>query len=548
MYIRITKNSRGEAYYHLVESFRREGKVRQRVLLSLGRVEEGKLQKLAEAVSKHLDRVTALNLASSIDISQAYLYGPLLLLQHMADQLGISNVLSGIAQKHDRLQFNFERAVFSMVVSRFMEPISKLGLWDRMLDRFYPGLFDNEIELHHFYRSLDLLSTHKEDIEKQLFYYGKDLFNVQVDVVLYDLTTLRFESTRTDLGDLPRFGYSKERRSDCTQVVLGLLTDTEGIPLGFEVHPGNTFEGKTLEGMVRKLRKKFTVNRFIFVADRGLFSTENLKYLRKDCGEFIVGFKIGTSKKIIRDEFYDIDRFSFVNDELAWYETQKDEDRYIVTWSKSRAERDHKAREEILDKIRIKLSRKNVTVKDFVSNTNYKKYVCISINNKPAINHEAIEKERKKDGFFGIITNVKKEAMSAAHIISEYKQLWRIEDAFGELKGTFKTRPVFHWTDDRIIGHIMVCFLAYLCEAHLTKNLRSKAELLNSKAIDKDCIKPRPLTSVQGLKELNQVFAIPIKMRNQTIWVRTDIPENAMKLLNAISIKIPPKILKKEEM
>jgi hypothetical protein len=94
----------------------------------------------------------------------------------------------------------------------------------------------------------------------------------------------------------------------------------------------------------------------------------------------------------------------------------------------------------------------------------------------------------------------------------------------------------------------MVCFLAYLCEAHLTKNLRAKAELLNSKAIAKDCIKPRPLTSVQGLKELNQVLAIPIKMRNQKIWVRTDIPENAMKLLNAISIKIPPKILKKEGM
>jgi len=546
MYIRVTKNSRGNAYYHLVESFRLGEKVRQRVLLSLGRVDEGKLEQLAEAISKHLDRVTALNLAESIDISQAYLFGPLLLLQHMAEQLGISNVLSGIAQKHDRLQFNFERAVFSMIVSRFMEPISKLGLWDRMLDRFYPGLFDNDIELHHLYRSLDLLCTHKEDIEKQLFYYGKDLFNVQVDIVLYDLTTLRFESTRTDLADLPRFGYSKEKRSDCTQVVLGLLTNTEGIPLGFEVHPGNTFEGKTLEGMVSKLRKKFTVNRFIFVADRGLFSSENLKYLRKDSGEFIVGFKIGSSKKIIRDEFYDINRFSFVNDELAWYETQKDQERYIVTWSKSRAERDRKAREDILDKIREKLSRKNVTDKEFVSNINYKKYVCINSKNKPTLNQEAIEKEKRKDGFFGIITNVKKDAMSAARIISEYKQLWRIEDAFGELKGTFKTRPVFHWTDERIIGHIMICFLAYLCEAHLTKNLRAKDEQLNSKAIEKDCIKPRPLTPVQGLKELNQVLAIPIKMKKQTIWLRTDIPENAMKLLKAISIKIPPKILKKE--
>lgn len=548
MYIRITKNSRGNAYYHLVESFRHEGKVRQRVLLSLGRVDEGKLEKLAEAVSKHLDRVTALNLAESIDISQAYLFGPLLFLQHMTDQLGISAVLSGIAQRHDRLQFNFEKAVFSMIVSRFMEPISKLGLWERMLDRFYPGLFDNDIELHHLYRSLDLLSTHKEDIEKQLFYYGKDLFNVKVDVVLYDLTTLRFESTRTDMANLPRFGYSKEKRSDCTQVVLGLLTDTEGIPLGFEVHPGNTFEGKTLEGMVSKLREKFTVNRFIFVADRGLFSSENLKHLRKDSGEFIVGFKIGSSKKIIQDEFYDIDRFTFINDELAWFETQKDQDRYIVTWSKSRAERDLKAREDILNKIKKKLSRKNLTDKEFVSNTNYKKYICINSKDKPSLNQEAIEKESRKDGFFGIITNVKKDAMSAARIVSEYKQLWRIEDAFGELKGTFKTRPVFHWTDDRIIGHIMICFLAYLCEAHLTKNLRAKAEQLNSKAIEKDCIKSRPLTSVWGLKELNQVLAIPVKMKKQTIWVRTDIPENAMKLLNAINMKIPPKILKKTEM
>jgi len=548
MYIRITKNSRGDAYYHLVESYRHEGKVRQRVLLSLGRVEEGRLEQLADAISKHLDRVTALSLAESIDISQAYLYGPLLILEHLYEKLGIGTILSGIAQGHVRLQFDFERVVFSMVASRFMEPISKLGLFDRMLDRFYPGLFENEIELQHFYRSLDLLSNHKEEIEKKLFYYGKDLFNVQVDVVLYDLTTLRFESTRTDLANLPRFGYSKEHRSDCTQVVLGLLTDTHGIPLGFEVHPGNTFEGKTLEGMVTKLRKKYAVNRFIFVADRGLFSANNLKYLRKDSGEFIVGFKIGTSKKKVQDEFYDISRFTFINDELACYETQDDQDRYIITWSKTRAERDRKTREDILDKIITKLSKKKLTNKEFISNSNYKKYVCVSDKERPTLNLEAIEKESRRDGFFGIITNVKKESMSSERIISEYKQLWRIEDAFGELKGTFKTRPVFHWTDERIIGHIMVCFLAYLCEAHLTKSLREKDEKLNSKSIEQGWINSRSLTVVQGMKELNQVLAIPVKVRKQILWVRTDIQENAMKLLRAMNMKIPPKILKKEEM
>ena len=130
-----------------------------------------------------------------------------------------------------------------------------------------------------------------------------------------------------------------------------------------------------MEGIVTKLRKKYAVNRFIFVADRGLFSANNLKYLRKDSGEFIVGFKIGTSKKKVQDEFYDINRFTFINDELACYETQDDQYRYIITWSKTRAERDRKTREDILDKIKTKLSKKKLTNKEFISNSNYKKYV-----------------------------------------------------------------------------------------------------------------------------------------------------------------------------
>jgi len=122
----------------------------------------------------------------------------------------------------------------------------------------YPQMVNHDIALQHIYRRMDLLCKHKEDIESFLFNYGKDLFSINVDVVLYDLTTLRFESTRTDLGELRQFGYSKEMRSDCTQVVLGLLTDTQGIPLCFEVHPGNTFEGNTLDGIVDRIGKKIS--------------------------------------------------------------------------------------------------------------------------------------------------------------------------------------------------------------------------------------------------------------------------------------------------
>lgn len=117
---------------------------------------------------------------------------------------------------------------------------------------------------------------------------------------------------------LPRFGYSKEHRHDCTQVVLGLLTDTEGIPLCFEVHPGNTFEGKTLKGIVDKMKNKFQVRRFIFVADRGLFSSDNLKYIKDQKGEFVVGMRLGKLQKPT-DSFYDTKKYKWINDGLAIY-------------------------------------------------------------------------------------------------------------------------------------------------------------------------------------------------------------------------------------
>ena len=162
------------------------------------------------------------------------------------------------------------------------------------------------------------------------------------------------------------------------------------------------------------------------------------------------------------------------------------------------------------------------------------------------LNHKAIAEEAKKDGFFGIITNV--VSMEASEIITHYKQLWKIEDAFGEIKGTLKTRPMFHWNDKRIIGHLVLCFLAYLCEAQLTKLLRENQKTLEKKSIGKKFIQSRELTVVQAMDELNHVMAVPVKVRKQTIWVRTDIPPNAQNLIKAIGMRIPPKILKKTKM
>lgn len=546
MYIRTTKNQRGHSYYHLVEAYRQDGKVKQRTLMSLGRVEDNRIEELATAISKHLETINIFNLSKEIDISDTYILGPLLVLERMLENLGIKTVLQSVLSQHKRLLFDFEKVVFTQLCSRFIKPVSKLALYDNWVSRMYPEMIDHQVNLQHIYRSLDILADHKEEIEKFLYQWKKDLFTINVDVVLYDLTTLRFESTREDLGELRKFGYSKEMRTDCTQVVLGLLTDTEGIPLCFEVYPGNTFEGKTLQDIVEKMRGKFSIRRFIFIADRGLFSFENLDHIRADGGEFIVGLKMGSMAKQRQEDFYDISKFNWINEELAFYEIDLNGDRCIITWSKSRNERDRKAREDILEKILLKLAAEKKLAKNFITNRNYKKYLKTQGKDYCELNHSAIAEEAKKDGFFGIITNV--ASMNASDIVTHYKQLWKIEDAFGEIKGTLKTRPMFHWNDKRIIGHLVLCFLAYLCEAHLTESLRKNHEQLDKKSIKKKIIESRELTVVQAMDELNHVMAIPVKVRKQTIWVRTDIPPNAQNLMKAIGMRIPPKILQKTEM
>lgn len=551
MFIRVVKNSTGQAYYQLVESYWQEGRSKQRLLLSLGRVgDDGEkaLDDIARAISKYRDVMTASQLAKEISVDQTFILGPLLILEKIFDRFGVTDSLGKIVTKHDQLEINFCKTIFTIVACRFVKPGSKLKIFEHWLKLLYPDMIDSDLPLHHLYRALDLLAEHKEDIEKDLYWRDRDLLSEPTDIVLYDLTTLRFESTQKT-EELRRFGYSKEMRSDCTQVVFGLLLNTDGIPLGFEVYPGNTFEGNTLEGIVNKMREKFQIRRMIFVADRGLFSSKNLNFLRKDGGEFIVGHRLGSLKGLEKESLYNLESFNWIIAGLlaAKEIATQDGDRLIVTWSMVRAERDIKTRKDILEKIEKKITtkKKNVTVKALISNTNYHKFLKGLDGGHPELNLEAIAEDSKKDGFFGVVTNVKD--LTAEQIITNYKELWKIEDAFGEIKGTLKARPVFHWTDKRIIGHLTACFIAFYCEAQITKLLREKKKSLKSKAIENGDIKARSLTVAEALRELNEIRAVPVKMRGQTVWCRTDIVGNAVEVFRAIGAKIPSKILKIEK-
>ena len=138
MFVRTTRNGAGQAYYHLVESYRSDGKVKQRTLLSLGRVEDGKLEQLAEAIAKHTDLLSALDVAKTVGVENTYVLGPLLVLRGLFAQLGIDEALERLERAHPKLEFSLREVVFALVAARFVRPASKLAVYEQMLEEFYP--------------------------------------------------------------------------------------------------------------------------------------------------------------------------------------------------------------------------------------------------------------------------------------------------------------------------------------------------------------------------------------------------------------------------
>lgn len=131
-------------------------------------------------------------------------------------------------------------------------------------------------------------------------------------------------------------------------------------------------------------------------------------------------------------------------------------------------------------------------------------------------------------------------------LFAQYKELWRIEDAFGELKGTLKARPVFHWKDRRIVGHLTMCFIALVCEAHVTRALRQQRDSYEGRAVHDNVIDKRQLTAATALRELSEVRAIPVSLGRERLWVRTDIQGHAALLFQRLGLRIPPRLLKRE--
>ena len=383
----------------------------------------------------------------------------------------------------------------ALVLGRIAGPESKLKT-ARVLARDYLVNYP----LEKFYRTMDRALKFKDKAQDIVLEKTKKLHEGSLNVMLFDVTTLYFESVSQD--DLKDFGFSKDNKFKEVQIVLSLITTDKGYPVGYKLFPGNTSEGKTLIAHLTDVQKRFDLKKVILIADRGMFSEANLKDMEDKGIEYIVACKLRVLSKSKKEEFLTDNDFiaSVVEKDLYWikdYEHNKR--RLIVSYSSSRASKDKKMRERLVERILKKAKDGKVKAGDLIGNNGSKKFIKVQ-GKKLEVDQNKITEEARWDGLHGVITN--NTRLISSTILSRYRQLWKIEEAFRFNKHDLKMRPIYHWKPDRIKSHILICYLAFAVSRFTMEKInRGRQERLDE----------RPLSFARCIEELSRMESHIVK-------------------------------------
>jgi transposase len=369
---------------------------------------------------------------------------------HVFAQLGYDKILSGkkdIELLHD------------IVLMRIANPGSKFKA-----QRLLANRFARAHNLDSIYRMMDKVYPKIDLIKTKTFRRAQQLIPKTIDILFFDCTTLYFESTETD--DLRRFGYSKDHRFNTTQLVLALATNSDGLPLGYELFEGNKAEVSTLLICLDSWKKQFNIGCVCFVADRAMMSETNLSTLESRGYQYVVAAKLrGMSDELKADILSDKQyHATLLGDELAWTgEFSYKNRRLVVSYKNSRARRDAKQREQVLNKINKTLGSDGNTQK-LITNKGVKKFTKTE-ETKTILDEEKIAEDMAWDGLHGVITNIREAPH--AEILARYARLWKIEESFRLNKCTLSMRPIFHFKTERIHAHIAICYMAFSVLRHM---------------------------------------------------------------------------------
>ena len=475
MFVRIKPKPNGKKSIQIVESYRRADKVSQKIVRHVGQAatdrEVEEMTRLAQSIITEMEeeKQPTLPFLDPIKIlknnrrrkesTDTVKIGNLREEQRIID--GIGDVFGKlykdlkldtlICGTHKDAQWN--DILESCVLARIANPVSKRRSAS-LLEEDY-GI---KIPLEKIYRVMDHVSDREADIKQHIAQTTLSLFQKHVDVLFFDVTTLYFESIKTD--ELRDFGFSKDCKFKEVQVVLALVTTTKGLPITYRLFPGNTYEGGALVEMVRDLQTQYTINNILLVADRAMFNEENLSQMESLGIQYIVAARLKALPRNLKTDLFQAEyKADVIGDELHWLkEFEHKSRRLIVGYSSKRAKKDAADRQRLVDRLMKKVKGDKIQVKDLIPNYGSKKYISVE-NSSATINQEKIDADAQWDGLHGVITNVTDK--TPCELLSRYRDLWQIEEAFRINKHDLKMRPIFHWTENRIKAHIAICFLAF---------------------------------------------------------------------------------------
>jgi len=551
MFVRVI-TSKGNRYLNIIESYRDGKKTKQRVIANLGRVDKleiDSIERLAEKLLSVVESEKKIEQTSTPNIEELdrYNYG-YVVYRKLWNRFKLDKILDKLVVDK-KIKYDFKSVVFSMVVDRLMKPKSKLALIENKEDYFH---INDELQLNHIYRGLDILAANKIEIEEALFNQNKTMFNISTDIVFYDVTTFYYESKNEN--DLKKFGYSKDGKFGDVQIVMGLMIDKNGLPIGYELFSGNTFDSKTMVKVLDNLKEKFNLDKVIIVADRGLNSKINLKYI-KDAGyDYLMAVSIKSLNKKMKDAI--LDKKSYTNilasedsedglyayktleyDNVVKYEEEitnsdtgevsrtKEEitlkEKFVCTYSDKRARKDQYDRGLGLDKANTIIL--NNQKSSLTTTRSFKKFIQKESKEDNCnefimgMDWMKIKEQQRYDGFYAITTS--KLDLDPKEIIQNYRNLHKIEDSFRVLKSTFNTRPIFHHKEQRIEAHFIVCFIAFMLERDLEIRLKK------SKSFTAYTITPERIKEALNSLELSK-----IKVDNKTLYMKSNHSNGKKKL------------------
>jgi transposase len=492
MFIKRIKKNNGRTHLYLVEGYRVNGKIKHRTVDSIGILEELEkmypnedvIEMLTQKYKINYDKITIDFATMSKERTLIKNYG-YYILEALYEKVGISAFVRAYMRGLN-VEYDLDEMLKLLVFSRILYPESKLRTLKNK-DKYF-GDFD--VQLHNIYRGLDILDEMKDDLQYNIHQTIMKKYGRDCTLVLYDVTNYYFEIHENDVDYINengekvygfrRKGMGKDGKRQ-PLVAMGLVMDSNGIPMTYKLFKGNESDTKTMIPIMETVNNKYGLQKVVFVADKGLNSENNLNYLAGKKHGYIVSHKVrGQSKKItnevLREDNYIVESESFKYKSNVRKRTLKCDDKsresvivnekVVFFWSKEYYDRSQYKRLEELEKIKHFIDNQKALVK---IEKELKPYIIevIKDRNGKSIKDASVEYEFDKakfeetcklDGYYVIVSN--ETDLSEKEIIERYRRLSEIENNFRIIKSDFEGRPVYVRNKSRIEGHFLICFIS----------------------------------------------------------------------------------------